>query len=669
MYRILEKILEQSDATVNIDLLVDLVKEIRPNKAQHHHKAEQQIEELILLLKRKPEYRKALYALLENILLQAGFIRLYTQTGILSNEGFFTEAFSKIGHFLLPPEFDLGEIRDILGKLFYKKNDYIWVKGISDETMLRLINAIKGDDREISENIGKHFRRGLIVSVKILSYQITGAGLNPLIVNRFQLAKAHGAPFFDLNDEVVEILELLEDNEYQITNEKFESLESRLNGCMGIIHEIKHEQKTKGADLSLTYLLQSLNQRVERLHVLMRLLFHLRKENHFEKLAIAFYKDLIEAECKKHSLADYITDNIGFVAYQVTEHAGKTGEHYITHNRKEYWRMLRSAMAGGMIVGVLSCLKVLIYYMKLAPFWQAFGYSMNYSLGFVGIHLTHSTLATKQPAMTATKIASSLDVKGTVRDALQSLSELIVKAFRSQFIAFMGNIFLAFPVAFLISWVSYFVFDLHIAGTEQAEKLISELHPWKSLSLFHAGIAGVCLFMAGIISGYYDNAVVFRKIPLRMRQHPFLQRIMSKSLLNKFSIYIDNNLGSLTGNFSLGIFLGSMGTLGFILGLPIDIRHITFASGNFGLAMATLGSSVDWQTILITIIGILGIGFMNFIVSFGLAIFLAIESRGVAFTKTGMLINYVLKSFWRRPLEFFFPPEVVENENENLSEK
>jgi site-specific recombinase len=299
-------------------------------------------------------------------------------------------------------------------------------------------------------------------------------------------------------------------------------------------------------------------------------------------------------ENKRNSVKELFLKNIGFLAYQVTEHAGRTGEHYITHDKKSYRKMLWSAMGGGFIVAFLTCFKVGIYYLRLAPFGEAFLYSMNYSLGFIGIHITHSTLATKQPAMTASKIAASLDIKGPVEDGIKNLSELIVKVFRSQFIAFMGNILVAFPVAFIVALIYYWVVGKDIAGTEKAWHMIHELHPWHSYSLFHAGIAGVCLFAAGIISGYYDNAVVFKQLPERIRNQPLLKLIMPSFILKKLSRYIENNLGSLTGNFFLGIFLGSIGTMGHFFGLPIDIRHITFASGNLGLAVASLGTQIAW---------------------------------------------------------------------------
>jgi site-specific recombinase len=329
-------------------------------------------------------------------------------------------------------------------------------------------------------------------------------------------------------------------------------------------------------------------------------------------------------------------------------------------------------MGGGLIVGFLSVIKVLIYYLRLPLFGEAFLYSMNYSLGFIGIHISHSTLATKQPAMTASKLAGALDDKAkTKTEALENLAEVIIKLSRSQFIAFVGNVMIAFPVAFLIAWSYLYFTGQNLAEPEKAFKLIHELDPFSSYAIFHAGIAGVFLFLSGLISGYYDNKSIYNKIPQRINNQKFLKKYLGSGRTEKFSEYIGSNLGNLAGNFFLGIFLGSMGTIGIILGLPLDIRHITFASGNFGLAFVSVGDQLSQSEIVLTVFGIICIGLMNFLVSFSLAIFVATKSRGVNFNQRNELIKILLGWFALKPSYFFFPPKVIKEieEQETKSEK
>jgi site-specific recombinase len=279
---------------------------------------------------------------------------------------------------------------------------------------------------------------------------------------------------------------------------------------------------------------------------------------------------------------------------------------------------------------------------------------MNYSLGFIGIHFLHGTLATKQPAMTAFKLAASLDNKDeNPEQGLQNLAKLIIDTFRSQFIAFVGNLVVALPVAFALSMLILWLSGEYFVSEAKAWKLLKDINPLKSLSLFHAAIAGVYLFLAGVISGFYDNWVIFNKVPQRLKAHPVLKKLISAHTLQKLANYIEHNSGVIIGNFILGILLGITGTVGVIFGLPIDIRHITFAAGNFGLALATLGTKITLNTALTTTIGILLIGLVNFTVSFGLALLLATKSRRVSFSNTKQLLWIVFKKFLKSPKQFF----------------
>ena len=135
-----------------------------------------------------------------------------------------------------------------------------------------------------------------------------------------------------------------------------------------------------------------------------------------------------------------------------------------------------------------------------------------------------------------------------------------------------------------------------------------------------------------------------------------------------FSNYMEKNFGQLAGNFYLGIFLGSAGVIGLILGLPIDIRHITFAAANFGLALVALDFDIPTSTWIATTLGILGIGMMNFIFSFSPSLLVALKAREVSFKDNRRLFIKVLKLFLKTPLTFFFPLDKEEQTDTNKNE-
>src|SRR5690606_15323635 len=77
----------------------------------------------------------------------------------------------------------------------------------------------------------------------------------------------------------------------------------------------------------------------------------------------------------------------------------------------------------------------------------------------------------------------------------------------------------------------------------------------------------------------------------------------------------------IVSNFWFGVFMGSTYSVGHFLGLNLDIRHITFASGNIALGAYGADFNLPIDVWIWSAIGLVIIGFMNFIVSFLLSLF------------------------------------------------
>src|SRR5690606_25101731 len=118
---------------------------------------------------------------------------------------------------------------------------------------------------------------------------------------------------------------------------------------------------------------------------------------------------LIEYNCYKNNISNLVKSSIQSVSYEITQYTAKSGEHYITETTKEYFKMFKGALGGGFIVGFLCIFKVLLSKVETSDFGFAFLYSMNYAFGFIMIYLLGMTLATKQPAMTASFITKAIE--------------------------------------------------------------------------------------------------------------------------------------------------------------------------------------------------------------------------------------------------------------------
>ena len=203
------------------------------------------------------------------------------------------------------------------------------------------------------------------------------------------------------------------------------------------------------------------------------------------------------------------------------------------------------------------------------------------------------------------------------------------------------------------------IFGEHLANADKVAHLLHDLDPLHSLALPHAAVAGVFLFLSGLISGYYDNKAAYNQIPERLRQLGWLRRLLGEARLWRMTTYIGNNLGALAGNFFFGIMLGSAGILGQFFGLPIDIRHITFSSANFIFALVGADGVLSNEQWALSLTGIALIGLTNLGVSFSLALGVALRSRRISFSHGRSLLWRVLKRFARRPRDFFVPPREI----------
>jgi site-specific recombinase len=635
-------------------LLVDLIAGIRPRKPGDLSSAIAALQSLTLHLRHVPGDAACLRDYLLDLLAARRHVHLYTDTGVLTHKGFFTTLWERFAHRLLPEARRDDYLKDLLGLVFDRETDHVWVSAIPDAIWGDLIDAINLGS--VPHPAQAHITAELINATHILSTRIAALGLDPELVRVYPQLEDFESPFLAQNAELHHVLSAFKSAPAEIRHFDDSQVRVLLDQCDEVLDRIRRLARQTGASVSLTYQLQRGTQLILRLRTILVLANPAEALGH-RTAALALFRELVREDNRKYSLRDVWRRATDLLALQVTENASKTGEHYTATTRAEYLRMARSAAGAGVIVGFMALIKLFMGKVAMAPIVQAISYSLNYSMGFMLIHVLHFTVATKQPAMTAATIAATVEESTEKKRAsLDGLVELVAVVMRTQIVAILGNVLLAIPVSFAIAFALLHLYGAPPAGPEKSAHLLHDINPFASLALFHAAIAGVCLFLAGLISGYYDNKSSYNRIPDRIRQLRWLRALLGESLLNRLSIYLGNNLGSLAGNFFFGVMLGCMGTIGWILGLPIDIRHVTFSAANFAYALVGLEFQVPITTVLISLLGIAMVGITNLTVSFSLALYVALKSRQVRFDRSGELIVLLWKRFVSSPRDFFLPP-------------
>jgi len=655
-------VLHINEKEQGLDFLVSFFSAIRPSSEKNRGNATQNLEAVIREMHEHPVLLTNLQHALLSQLINTDLSAALTESGIPLAKGFWQELFGRCRHKLLPPLQSKNDFLYVVNRVFFRKNDYQWVEAISFEKWIIFFESMRlsfhVDDKRILHQ--------LIQSLKILAFQVAQLSLEKDVFNFMPSEEQEKNPFIQQNYLIHDLEELLNNEGDENTMLAVSSsLAAIVEQCYACIEYIRKNHSSRGTSLHQTYSLILLENKLDRINILVDIL---DADQYFDTgKFVLFFKMLVRNENRKNSIREFLSQCLGYLAYQIAEHKGSKGNKYITSSPAEYKGMLVSAMKGGIVICFVAIIKNLLTKIEMPIFWHGFAYSVNYSIGFVVIEETHSTLATKQPAFTASAVASSLDTKqNTHQPNLYNLAITVAKVSRSQIASFTGNLLIVFPGTYLLAWLYHLVTKTKIVESDAAVKILESQHPWHSLSLVYACNAGFFLFLSGIIAGYVQNSIQYGHIAERLRTHPLLRLSFSTERLNRIANYIDKHTGAIIGNVALGFMLGMSGPVASIFGIPFDIRHITISAGNVALSVYGLGiSNINPYYLLTVFLGVLGIGFFNFLVSFSLAFIVAVKSRGVRLKDYPEFIGILWRYFKNKPLDFIRPRKAVDTNYTN----
>lgn len=576
-----------------------------------------------------------------------------TEANILSENAFYPELKKRVLDKFLPDLGNEGTVWYLVDNISVRpKQDLHYFENLPPDQLNELFLLLK-IDRLITSPFVKH---ELIFSLNILAWRIIGNAMEVEVVNMAPEYRDFDNPFIAMQGEI----DLLNQNykehpEFNLTSKDphYKQIKVYLQQCLDFVNVAFKNSSKYGISGKINQSLLKIRQQLLRLGAILSVMVIDEEQDIVEKSKTLFL-NILSYKSHKNNLRDLFADSTTLLSHLITNHTAEAGSHYITNHRRDYLKMLLRASGGGVIVGALCVLKMLYSYYPGSDFSHAFLYAFNYAMGFVMIYLMKFTLATKQPAMTAATMAKVLSEDKNTRKNYVDFAHLVSKLFRSQFIAFMGNVLLAFPVALAIIYGIDVIFEQNFAA-EKSVKLLTDLNPFESKAILHACITGFFLFLSGIISGNVANSSVFYHIPKRIEKNPFLRYFLGQKFAKGLSEYYAKNWAGIISNFWFGVMLGITGPIGLFLGLDLDIRHITFASGNFALGLYGSDFSVTHYVFWISLITVFLIGFFNFVVSFGLSMILAFRSRRVNFGEVMEIYKEIFRYFIKNPLKFFVP--------------
>ncbi len=591
-------------------------------------------------------------------------VPVLVESGVLDDEGVLATLRAALGEWILPPVFPVDDARAVIPRVFRRGADFHWVREMPAAEWARFIELILPDgDRDRDGNGVGLDHESVRLALRRLAQRISGAGTDAEIEAGRSLSDHEGGPFLELPIATKDFLGALDGGGELASARK--RLLDQTRAARKVVHRLRDEKSLYGTSLRLTRLTRRLIQQLRRFELLCRLLSPTDRGQRVMALAVLL-KDLVVAEQSDRRLRARIGQGVDLLAFEITEHTAAKGEKYISGTRATYLKVLRAALLGGAWVGVFAIFKLLAKKLSLPLAAEAFVYGLNYAICFVLIYATGGTLATKQPAITASAIAKQLDADGWRQEGIEGVARSVERVWRTQFVSFLGNLLFAFPFAALVGWSIEESAGIEVVTVDKARALLEANHAFEGPTLGFAAIAGVLLFVAGLFQGAVDNRVVYTRLEARLAEHPRLRLLGAKRA--GLARLVCKHAGGIASNVLLGFLLGSAGIVGRIFGLPIDIRHIAFSSAHVGVAILDAPQLVDLREALTLVVGVLAIGFVNFFVSFVLTLTMSLTSRQVTLGQGGSLVALLLRRFFTSPAAWFFPLEDDEATEAALSD-
>ena len=619
---------------------------------------------LLDALEQRPEARAKLETWWQVLLNTVDATALLADYGFSSRSAFASELAERLRLKWLPDTPETADASSLFSLVFNHKFDAQWLNALDDATLARLASLLQTSCDEVNPGIcawvpdaEQHqvspWQVSLLEALTFCTSQIRAAGFSPELRLRMSAPARETAPFHALDRDVIALQTAFLANPHTCTAARQTALQdyqSQLEACRHAAASVYTHLESNGISVNLVFQLRQLRTRVLRIRALLGCLMSDQPQRH----TVQLLAQLVLIGRERRSVRALIAANSSMLAAKMAERSSKTGQHYITRTRSQYFQMLRDAAGGGGVLSLTTLIKFSIATLGLTAFWGGLMDSLNYAASFVLIYLLHWTVATKQPAMTAPAMAAKLKELNTP-DAIEGFVDEVAHLVRSQVAAIVGNLALVVPGVLLVSGLLWLAFGVPVIGAEKATHVLGSLD-LRGPTMIFAAFTGVLLFASSLISGWMENWFVLHRLESAIRYNPRITHLLGTARAMGWASFMRRHIAGLSSNISLGFMLGLVPAFAAFFGLGLEVRHVTLATGQIAAAVAAIGLDIFQQSAFWwALASIVFIGVMNLGVSFYLAFRLALQAHNVSGVDR-QRIRLAIRARMRLRLASFFWP-------------
>ena len=489
-------------------------------------------------------------------------------------------------------------------------------------------------------------------SLRLLATRVAGRGTSPAIRRRGSSNSVEDAPFYRMLFATERLLAAQHANCTPTERIVQQALwEDSMQQCRAETEQVHLHMEDAGVSSALVYDLRSIEATLRRMELLAAA--GTEPDPSFRILRI-LTQTLLQGQRNDVKFGPLVRENLNLLAQKTVERTGHGGEHYIAHTRADYWLMWRAGIGGGLLTVFTAALKMRLMEAHLPLAIEGFLIGSDYAVSFVLLQIFGFALATKQPSMTAAALAGIVRKnRGVAR--WSKISDFAADISRTQLAAAISNVLAVCVGAVVFERLWAHFFRDHYLPAQAARHVYQTLHPFTSGTAIFAAVTGVLLWLAAVIGGWFENLIVFHRVPEAIAQHPLGARFGVRTL-HRAADWLERNAASWSTSIVLGYLLGFTPVVARFFGIPLDVRHVTLSTGTLALAAARFGTASFGQDWLYAAIAGLAITFvMNLGVSFAIASFVALRAYNVPRAEQFQILGFLLRELLRSPLSFILP--------------
>ena len=443
-------------------------------------------------------------------------VSLFAEVGIVAQHALFREVTSRLfQHWLPPPRAD-GDTSRLFAAVFSSRTAVQRFLDMDNGLFSRFATVFRTEDDAAAF---PQLHHDLHEALRLLAARVSARGTSRAVRQRSVPESVEASPAYAL---VFATEGLIECEHSAPVEECIERWLNAVFACRGELALVRISMENTGANSPLVFDLGAMDAALDRMELLAASL--VERGSQGSAALRPLLNTLVRGSLEDTRVSTLIQQNFNLLARKTVERTGHGGQHYIAHNRKEYWQMWGAAIGGGFLTVFTAAIKLQITGRHWAPFAEAFLAGTNYAVSFLLLQMFGLALATKQPAMTGAALADIIR-RNRGASRYSEITEWGASISRTQLAAALGNILAVSCGAVLFNFLWLRAYHAPYVPAPQAQKVYLSLRPLASATAIDAAMTGVLLWLAGLIGGWSENFAVYHRIPASLAQHPLRKTI------------------------------------------------------------------------------------------------------------------------------------------------